>query len=200
MSLPDPPKHDWLAAFLSYLIPGLGQITQRRYAKGIIYFVCLYGMFFYGMALGDWKNVWLANASNQSVVIKLPVVGVLADFPRDLAYRKEFAGQFFIGVVAWPAVIQYLTTEPIPMSQGVDDTPNWTPAPRPFLGHMMQPVSEATLNKLQADGNRMYDLGWVLTIIAGVLNILAVYDALSGPMVKDEDQPADATPTSAGVA
>ena len=200
MSLPAPPKHDWLAAFLSYLIPGLGQITQRRYAKGIIYFVCLYGMFFYGMALGDWKNVWLAKADNQTAVMKIPVVGVLSGFPRDLAYRKEFAGQFFIGIVAWPAVIQYTTTEPIPLSGGPKDTPEWTGEPRPFLGHMMQPVAESTLNKLQADGNRMYDLGWVLTIVAGVLNILAIYDALSGPMVKDEDTVAATTPTPTGVA
>jgi hypothetical protein len=188
MTLPAaPPKYDWLAAFLSYLIPGLGQITQRRYAKGVIYFVCLYGMFFYGMALGDWKNVFLADASNQTAVIKLPGIGVLSGFPRDLVYRKEFAGQFCIGIAAWPAVIQYLTTEPIPPSGSPMDNTEWQAQPRPILGHMMQPVAEATLNKLQADGSRMYDLGWVLTIVAGVLNILAVYDALAGPMVKDEE-------------
>ena len=152
------------------------------------------------MALGDWKNVWLANSEKQKLFIKLPVVGELTGFPRDLAYRKEFAGQFCIGLVAWPAVVQYLTTEPIPQSGEPQDTPDWSGQPRPFLGHMMQPVSEATLNKLQADGNRMYDLGWVLTIVAGVLNILAIYDALSGPMVKDEEQPAETPPTPAGVA
>lgn len=200
MSLSDPPKHDWLAAFLSYLIPGLGQITQRRYAKGVIYFVCLYGMFFYGMSLGDWKNVWLADSVNQTSAIRIPVVGQLSGFPRDLAYRKEFAGQFFIGLVAWPAVIQYLTTEPIPLSGGTADTPDWPVQPRPILGHMMQPVAESTLNKLQADGNRMYDLGWVLTIVAGVLNILAIYDALAGPMVKDEETESATNPTTAGVA
>ena len=34
-----------LAAFLSYLIPGLGQIYQGRYAKGILFMVSLLGMF-----------------------------------------------------------------------------------------------------------------------------------------------------------
>jgi hypothetical protein len=200
MSLPAaPPKLDWLAAFLSYLIPGLGHVTQGRIAKGVIYFVCLYGMFFYGMALGDWKNVWLADASNQSMVIRLPVVGVLSGFARDLAYRKEFAGQFGIGIVAWPAVIQYMTTEPIPKSGDTGDRPDWQAQPRPIIGHLMQPVAESTLNKLQADGNRMYDLGWVLTIVAGVLNLLAVYDALAGPMVKDEE-PEQQQPAPAGAA
>ena len=31
-----------LAAFLSYLFPGLGQIYQGRIAKGILFFVCVY--------------------------------------------------------------------------------------------------------------------------------------------------------------
>ena len=49
------------AAFLSYLVPGLGQIYQGRVAKGILFLVCVYGLFFYGMALGSWKNVYLGD-------------------------------------------------------------------------------------------------------------------------------------------
>ena len=44
-----PRKYDFLAAFLTYLIPGLGQVMQGRIGKGVLYFVCLYGLFFYGM-------------------------------------------------------------------------------------------------------------------------------------------------------
>src|SRR5438105_8578494 len=90
------------AGFLSYLVPGLGQIVQGRVAKGLLFLVCLYGMFFYGMYLGSWKNVHLPNtaALNQAPSF-LP--GPLAN----VYNRLHFAGQFWIGVAAWPAVWQY---------------------------------------------------------------------------------------------
>ena len=48
-------------AILSYLVPGLGQIYQGRVGKGLLLFVCLYGMFFYGMYLGRWSNVYMVD-------------------------------------------------------------------------------------------------------------------------------------------
>ena len=35
--------------------------------------------------------------------------------------------------------------------------------------------------ELQRDGDKTWDLGWVYTVIAGVLNIMVIYDALTGP-------------------
>ena len=58
---PPPLKLDPLAGVLSYLIPGLGQISQGRIAKGVVFFVALYALFFYGMALGQMKNVYLPD-------------------------------------------------------------------------------------------------------------------------------------------
>ena len=37
------------------------------------------------------------------------------------------------------------------------------------------------------EGDKRFDLGWVYTVIAGVLNILVIYDALAGPVVRDEE-------------
>jgi hypothetical protein len=193
-----PRKYDFLAALLTYLIPGLGQVMQGRIAKGVLYFVCLYGLFFYGMYLGQFKNVWLPDASRLPTT-KLPVVNTeLTGLPKDLSFRKEFLAQFWIGAAAWPALVQYTTTEPLPAS-GIEDEA-WKPAARPVLGHYMQAPSEAELNRLQRneDGWRHWDLGWVLTVIAGVLNILVIYDALAGPLVKDDMNP-DGTPKTGGV-
>ena len=33
-------------------MPGLGQIVQGRLGKGLLFFVCLYTLFFYGLFLG----------------------------------------------------------------------------------------------------------------------------------------------------
>src|SRR5438045_7992155 len=94
------PVYSPLAGMLSYLIPGLGQICQGRVAKGLLFLVALYGLFFYGMALGDWKNVWLPDTggANQDGFSRAV---------NDLYNRPHFAGQFWIGVAAWPAVYQY---------------------------------------------------------------------------------------------
>jgi hypothetical protein len=61
----------------------------------------------------------------------------------------------------------------------------------------MQTPTETELNNLQRDGNKLWDLGWVYTLIAGVLNVLVIYDALAGPAVRDEDHP-DGEPAKGG--
>jgi hypothetical protein len=189
---PPPRKLDPLAAFLTYLVPGLGQVMQGRIGKGVLYFVCLYGLFFYGLRLGQWQNVWLADTKNLPEV-QVPRVGELPGLFKDLNYRKEFIGQFWIGVAAWPAVLQYASTEPIP-SPARDDG-DWDPKPHRVFGKYMQAPSETHLNDLQRDGNKTWDLGWVFTVIAGALNVLVIYDALAGPMVRED---ADAAPTPGG--
>ena len=57
-----------------------------------------------------------------------------------------------------------------------------------MLGHYMQAPSETKLNELQRDGNKRWDLGWVYTVIAGVLNVLVIYDALAGPAFGPHDR------------
>src|ERR1700719_4503907 len=42
-----------LAGLLCYMVPGLGQIVQGRVAKGVLFLVCIYTLFFYGMYLGS---------------------------------------------------------------------------------------------------------------------------------------------------
>jgi hypothetical protein len=172
---------DWLAAVLTYLLPGLGQIIQGRIGKGLLYFFCLMTLFYYGQYLGKWRIVHLPNCSNLPTA-RLPILGELTGLPRDLFYRKEFIAQFWMGLPSWPAIIQYRSTEPLP--QPSEDDGRWQPNPHPILGRYMQPISEYDINRLQANSNRYYDLGWVMTIIAGALNILVIYDALAGPLVK----------------
>jgi hypothetical protein len=154
-----PPTHDWTAAVLGYLIPGLGQIYQGRIGKGVLFLVCLYTLFFYGMFLGSGKNVYLYTAGPQDPAA--PRGG----FVQQLLNRSHFYGQFWIGVVAWPAIIQsYYPDEP-----------------HPLLGTFERTPKESELNQLQTNGDKTWDLGWVYTVIAGVLNIMVIYDALAGP-------------------
>ena len=99
---PAAPVLDPLAAVLSYLVPGLGQIVQGRVGKGVLFLVGLYALFFYGMYLGRWSNVFLADVTPKNPNAKVPHVLM------NLYERPHFAGQFWIGVAAWPALVQYL--------------------------------------------------------------------------------------------
>src|SRR5262245_66453159 len=95
-----PRKIDPFAAVLSYLVPGLGHIYQGRVGKGVLFLVCLYVLFFYGMYLGQGKNVYLPTkdgAGNElaEVPIQLGRI-VIPPIPgsKGVMYRVQFHGQF----------------------------------------------------------------------------------------------------------
>ncbi len=168
---PPPPVHyDLLAAFFSFLIPGLGQVYQGRVGKGLLFFFGLYALFFDGMWMGQWRNVWLPDETD------LPEIRILDSslegLPKSLAYRPQYLGQFWIGVAAWPALYQYVN---------YDRSKN----EGPIFGKFERMPSEEELNDLQRNSTKRWDLGWVYTVIAGVLNLLVIYDALAGPMFRD---------------
>jgi hypothetical protein len=183
-----PVKLDPLAALLSYLIPGLGQIYQGRVGKGLLFFGGLYLLFFYGMWMGQWRNVWLPDADG------LPAVALagqdLGGAAKAVSYRPQFLGQFWIGTAAWPAVYQYIVYDPAKDAA-------------PVFGKFERTPDEKELNNLQRNGNKRWDLGWVYTVIAGVLNLLVIYDAFAGPMFRepppsfDSDEMEDASAAAA---
>jgi hypothetical protein len=170
---------DSIAAVLSYLIPGLGQIYQGRIGKGILFFVCVYTLFFTGSYLGGGtvrlkpgeesetytvtSNVYLPDTADQNNPFNLPRLAA------NLYNRPQFAGQFWVGIAAWPAVWQYLNYDP-QQKQG-----------DPLLGNFQRTPSEAALNAVHTSGDKLLELGWVFTVIAGVLNVMVIYDALAGP-------------------
>lgn len=175
-----------VAAVLSYLIPGLGQIYQGRIGKGILFFVCVYTLFFAGTYLGSGtvriqrddkieaytvsSNVYLPDTMDQNNPFNLPRLAA------NLYNRPQFAGQFWVGIAAWPAVWQYLTYD---RRQEQGD---------PLLGNFERTPSEAALNAVHTSGDKLLELGWVFTVIAGVLNVMVIYDALAGPAFLPGDE------------
>lgn len=175
---PPPIKYDLFGAFLSYLVPGLGQMAQGRYGKGLLFLISLYSLFFYGWVLGSKQNVYLPDYHSGEA----STTGRIAS---DVYARFQFVGQFPIGMAAWPAVYQYVHS----VRAGANEPP-------PFNGWFSAPSIDR-LNDLQRNGDKTWDLGWVYTVIAGVLNVLVIYDALAGPAFR-EVRGAPATPTPPG--
>src|SRR5271154_3639557 len=95
----EPRTVDVFAAILSYVVPGLGQISQGRIGKGLLFMVSLLGMFFFGMHLGSWNNVYLPRDVRQSPWLNwLPVgKGWTSSIVEG---RLAFGGQFWIGAAA----------------------------------------------------------------------------------------------------
>lgn len=171
---PAPPVYSLGAGVLSYLVPGLGQIWQGRIGKGLLFFVCLYGLFFYGMYLGDWKNVYLPDLAKAN-----GPRGLLA-LKNDVYNRLQFAGQVWIGVAAWPALWQY-NKLPVPDAKASPFWHNFERTPPESPHDAPNGWEGKSLNELMREGDKTWDLGWVYTVIAGVLNVLVIYDAAAGP-------------------
>jgi hypothetical protein len=166
----------FVAGLLSYLIPGLGQIYQGRFGKGLMFLVCLLGMFMGGQWLGDWHNVYLPRsdpAPDDNAVVKQS-----PNLVRDLLARLHFGGQFWIGMAAWPAIWQY-SNMPVPNKEK-----------HPFLHNYQKTPDEHELNAYLVARDKTPDLAWVYTVVAGVLNILVIYDAFAGPAHANEEEPA----------
>jgi hypothetical protein len=179
-----PQQFDIGAAFLSYLVPGLGQIYQGRTVKGLLFCISLYTLFFYGMYLGHGLNVYLPNEKNLPRIFlvnkdnKIIENGIeLTGWRAALGHRIHFLGQFWIGVAAWPAMWQYAYYE-----EGKE--------PTGLLGSFQRMPAESLVNQVQNEDDKSWDLGWVFTVIAGVLNIMVIYDALAGPAFGRTDAPA----------
>jgi hypothetical protein len=163
---PPPLRYDFAAAFLSYLVPGLGQIFQGRVGKGVLFMVCVYVLFFYGLYLGSWSNVYLPQAKSLPDFTPFGV-----KLPKGPSYRVQFLGQFWAGIVVWPAIYQYWFYDE------EDDADK----PDPIFRKFMRTPTPEEANVLQNTGDKTWDLGWVYTVIAGVLNLMIIYDALVGP-------------------
>lgn len=193
-----PLKDPVLAAFLAWLLPGLGHLYQGRPGKAILFFVCLMGTFVYGCYLGGRADLGWARVVYMAW--------------REDETRLSYLCQVAIGLPALPALIE--------ANRARHGRP-------PLFGGMMYPpeppkqIREApaeraarlrarrfTLHELSLELGRYFELGTVYTTVAGLLNILAIYDAWGGPVMpetakkEDEDQPEqspgqspEATPT-----
>jgi hypothetical protein len=252
--VPNPNSPSITGAVLSYLVPGLGQIVQGRIAKGVLFLVCVYTLFFYGVYLGAAEvkaygrtfrvssNVYIPNKwaepGRQPGDNRAQPTGLGALINAALSYpRPQVLGQFFVGVAFWPAIIQHNHASNLPTPNGADtwlDQVRQTdpqlvvsnlPSPHdvdaaitllykeadklhtegkeeeakekielaeqgekelralnhPILGDFMREPTFTATNVAFNAGDKRLEIAWVFTVIAGVLNVLVIFDALMGP-------------------
>ncbi|HUY36788.1 MAG TPA: DUF6677 family protein [Pirellulales bacterium] len=147
-------KDPVLAALLAWLVPGLGHWYQGRRHKAVLFFVCILGTFMYGLYLGEGRVVYASWRPNDK--------------------RLQYFTQVAVGLPALPAAVQALRAKPIqfPVYKDFMVPPKLVPEPG---------ESQSELDRLVKRLHRYWELGTYFTVIAGLLNILAIYDAWGGP-------------------
>ena len=163
-------KDPFIAGILAWLVPGLGHFYQGRKAKGALFMICILGTFLYGLYLGGSSQMGWGRA-------------VYFNFD-EKEWRLPWLCQVGVG----------LPTLPMTLLQ-------WKLRDQPILGGFMAPPSSNgdqpgnfSLPTITRQLPRPFDMGTVYTMIAGLLNVLAIYDACCGPVIssaKEEDDEAD---------
>ena len=172
-------KEPWLAAILAWALPGLGHIYQGRTGKGILFFVCILGTFFYGLYLGGSKEVYAA-------------------VPWEQSFRWQYFCQLGVGLPSTPMLWQRSKAMKDPKHQGFMAPPRNQSLPlEDDSGHKsIQPSERA---KWTLENHPHAEISTVYTVVAGLLNILVICDAAAGPLLiippadkKKKQQSADA--------
>ncbi len=152
------PEARYLAAFLAWLVPGLGHWYQGRKGKAILYAVCILSLFFFGMFLGEGQNVFFRWANPRQD-------------PEN--FRFSYLCQFWVGLPSLPGLIQATLK-----SYGLE----------PILWGFQAEPSQKQLFGVHPRLGPLVEIGWVYTVIAGLLNVLAILDAFDGPAHREQSQ------------
>lgn len=191
VDLPNPKT----AALLAWLVPGLGHLYQGRRTKGFLFMGSIVGLFVAGMLIGGGQVVYAST---------LPV----RPLPSYLYDGWPFLCQSGIGAVAIPGWVERARYQ---AGNGPLLVPALYPPPGADRAGRVGPITsidQSNNEVIHPDGpaKRRYDLGFrfevgmVYTVIAGLLNLLVVYDAHSGPLIPEVDEKSmpddepDATP------
>lgn len=171
-------KNRKLAAFLAWMVPGLGHLYQGRTTKGFVFLVCILSAWILGFALGGGHVVYASWV------------------PGDR--RWHYFLQAGVGAAALPALVQGNR-----MRHATDPRGYTARSYIPLWGGFMAPphrrVLESEADEVSAWYARRgagYEMGTWYTVIAGLLNILVIYDAYGGPLAvpisgrrKDDTEP-----------
>ena len=205
IDLKDPAK----AALLAWLIPGLGHWYQGRRAKAVLYFLCIMGLFSYGVYLsssqqpcrkggdkiGYGRTVYFAWQKDDHHLAYLCQIGVgLPALPAIVqAYRKGNQQRVWWGgfmAPPWPSDQARRAAVDAVQETARRDGRNDGEDPKFNLD---QPTLDE-LNRLLPLDSGDFDIAGFFTMVAGLLNVLAIYDAWAGPVVvqaaekKEEDE------------
>lgn len=198
-----------LAACLAWLIPGAGHFYQRRWGKGGLFMVCILGTFFMGMWMGQGKVVYASWRHNDQRYAYFCQIGVgLPALPAVVQAIRMGSdpprAPLFGGMMAPPLMPGQLVPQEWAEAQVAAgevnrrDFPDLAEqSPPRYVGYKPPDAARSAdpFNQLSSWNFKMgpfFELGTVYTLIAGLLNVLAIYDAWGGPVFPAPEPPSEA--------
>jgi len=189
------------AALLSWCVPGLGQIYQGRTYKGRLFMGAILGTFLAGLWLGGGKVVyaswkpgdtrWAFVCQAGAGLVTLPAV--VQSLHLHGVAKQPFLGSSFMAPPL--SAGQYVSrgyAESLARSEPGIDAEDFFDRPplKQFRGDQVS-IWHRRLG-------RWFEIGTLYTMLAGMLNVLVIYDAWAGPLGNptDEDRKARSRPSS----
>ena len=179
-------KNRPLAALLAWLWPGAGHLYQGRTAKGMLLMLCIMSTFIFGFYIGGAKVVYASPKTLAQLRAADQSAGSLRLIGRQALDRWQFLCQAGIGSVAIPAVVERQRF----LNGGEPLLGGWFRPPK--TRGDIEPTEDSSgnlalhadeLSKWNYESGFYFELGSIYTVIAGLLNVLAIYDAYSGPLM-----------------
>lgn len=188
-------KDQYWAALLAWLFPGAGHLYQGRTAKGLLFMICIVSTFIFGLAMGRARCVTATNGDGSLNYYFLAQVGVgVPSFPAiaQAVKTSDGADPFFVLCERFPEDYPNakLRFHKVDRAKDGDIDPNTT-LKDGFMAPPPGPVKadeNDVLGMWHWDYKHMFDLGVLYTMVAGLLNFFAIYDAFCGPAILTEAQ------------
>ncbi|MEM6799293.1 MAG: DUF6677 family protein [Planctomycetota bacterium] len=188
-------KNRALAALLAWLWPGAGHLYQGRTAKGLLFMICIVSTFLFGFYVGGGKVAYATPLTMQQIA-NGGGTNYLRNRVTQAIDRWPFLCQAGIGAVAIPAVVErqrYLGGKENLWPGGLFYPPRQR-APEGGLfttkdtsDNVVKHPNE--LAKWNHDLGFQFEVGTIYTVIAGLLNMIVIFDAYSGPLIPRPPEP-----------
>ena len=175
-------RNPWLAGFFAWLVPGLGHWYQGRRTKAIVYAAAIWPILLAGLWMGSY---WEATPNDDSPRRLLVARNVYCSWrPGDK--RLYFVPQAAVGAVAIPAYLQARD-----LGDGSGGVMSTAFAPPRLPGESATRPNQPSSAEIAANLHSWLDAGTLFTVVAGLLNLLAIFDAAGGPVKPAEEEEED---------
>jgi hypothetical protein len=192
-------RDPWLAALLAWLVPGWGHWYQGRRMKALLFFICIMGSYSFGMYLGDGRVVYASWGPIPDqrrlpyvcqIGVGLPSLPALYQAQRFRNPELQLAAAERMAA-GHPRFTDWFMAPPFVFNPNANDRETQDKLLDIYNAGQPEPNEDHAdeLDLINRRLHRYFEFGTVYTMIAGLLNILAIYDAFGGPAQSDPIAP-----------
>ncbi len=173
-------RNPFVAGLLAWFFPGAGHWYQRRRFKAILFALCIWPILVAGLVMGTYRE----ETANGGTQIHFARTVYCSWRPGDR--RLYFIPQACVGCVALPAI--WRAASPVD-ADGTFFSTAFAPPRAPFE-YKTRP-NQPDANEIARRLHSWLDLSTIFTVVAGLLNLLAFFDAVGGPAPAEQEEKKD---------